>query len=333
MSTEQNEQEEGAGVAGHGDDAPIDPVPDAGPFTAINDDARNSLPPVSRDSLLLCMRFLSDKLTFPFEALYSPAAPGGSVLPGDVLVLGLVEPGENWRQDGILCRAIRQGETIEFPLKDILIRGESGERSLVEGYAQWFRENQSSPAELIPFRQRIFTYSTQVPVKLPLGMSCLVACSAGALFGFLLGSLLGAVQLARICACLSAGLFGLLGVWGTVRMRALTASTPHSSFRRLSAVLYIGLIAACLGGLAGAMLVGFIGIFCGAVAGGILGRFIAGGLRGTGLGILIGSILGPVFLAFYVDRASALYWGLHAAWVGALLGGLVGLLGVHASRR
>jgi ABC-type multidrug transport system permease subunit len=122
-------------------------------------------------------------------------------------------------------------------------------------------------------------------------------------------------------------------VWGTVRIRALTASRSHSSFRRLSAVLYIGLIAACFGGLAGAMLVGFIGIFCGAVTGGILGRFIAGGLRGTGLGILIGSILGPVFLAFYVDRASALYWGLHAAWVGAILGGLVALLGVHANRR
>ncbi|CAN5534125.1 hypothetical protein BH10PLA2_BH10PLA2_19970 [soil metagenome] len=291
-----------------------------------------SLPPITEESLLQCFQFLSKNLMFPFTALHVPesASPTGAL--EELLVVGLLEPGENW-QDGLQCKAIRNGKPFELPLDQISIPAESETRDLVEGYVEWFRSPRETPAGLVPFRQRVLSYSTHAPLKLPIGKAILFLCSAGAFIGFLLGSLLGAVQLARIGASLGAGLFGFLGVYGTFRMRTALPARSRRLSRTIVSAVYIGLMAACLGGLAGAMIVGFIGIFCGAVAGAVLGGLVKGGAAGTGFGILIGSVVGPVVLAFLVDRQNALYWGMHAAWIGAGLGGVIALLGIGAMRR
>ena len=332
MSTDHGEATPEPGH-GEGGDSELDPVIEFGRFTTFEGSSSDDLPPVSRESLQLCFHFLAEKLAFPFEGVCTNLGEGKAGLPSNILVVALMEPGENWQTDGLLCRVVANGEKIELPLKDVLVTGASETRTMLEGYVEWFRERPATPADIVPFRQKVFTYSTQAPFKFPVGKAFLVLGSAGAFFGFLLGSLLGAIQLARISASLGAALFGTLGMLGAFRIQAAVKKSAPSIWRRLASIFYIGLASACIGGLAGAVVVAFVGIFCGAIVGGILGSIVRRGPASLGGGVLLGSILGPVILAFYVDRASALYWGMHAAWIGALLGiGLV-LLGLSATRR
>jgi hypothetical protein len=294
--------------------------------------AEEELPTFNKENLTQCFQFLNRKLSFPFAALHISDSQSPDGFLEEFQVVGLIMAADNW-QKGIQCRAIRDGKIVELPLDQISIPGKSEARDLVEGYVEWFRSYREVPTGLVPFRQRVLSYSTQAPLELPVGKAILFLSSIGALFGFLLGSLLGAVQLARIGASLGAGLFGLLGVYGSFRAGTALPGGSRRLPRRIVGAIYIGLMAACLGGLAGAMIVGFIGIFCGAIAGAILGGLVRGGPAATGFGILLGAVIGPVVLAFLVDRESALYWGMHAAWVGAALGGVIALLGLSAMRR
>ncbi len=161
------------------------------------------------------------------------------------------------------------------------------------------------------------------PIGASIGWTVLFFLSTGALGGFSLGALLGAVQLARISSCLGAAILGSLVLLTSARLFRSGPYLHKSWVRRLSAILYAVFVAAAVGALAGATLVAFVGILAGAFAGGFLGALLGPRARNIGGGILLGSIVGPLILAFYVDRASALYWGLHGAWIGAAFGLLI----------
>ena len=67
------------------------------------------------------------------------------------------------------------------------------------------------------------------------------------------------------------------------------------------------------------VLVAFVGMLCGGAAGCLAGVLI----KRKAIGFIAGLLLGPVALALYLDRESAIAWGLHGAWMGAAVGVLL----------
>ena len=89
--------------------------------------------------------------------------------------------------------------------------------------------------------------------------------------------------------------------------------------------------------LFGAMVGGMIVAYIGTLTGGIAGVMTSWSLRKCNVssisplgGTFCGGVIGAVGLGLYVDKDTAVLWGLHGAWIGALsmLVGLVSLFGL-----
>jgi hypothetical protein len=152
--------------------------------------------------------------------------------------------------------------------------------------------------------------------KLSVWLILLGTLTAGAL-GFILGAVLGALEIARISALVGALFLG--GVTGLLALRVgLSAQNAGSGLiQRLGGAFVVAIFCGAIGGLAGAVVVAFAGILCGAIAGSVLGALVKRGPAGIGSGFLLGSLLGPLVLALYLDREKALEWGTHGAWIAA----------------
>jgi hypothetical protein len=140
--------------------------------------------------------------------------------------------------------------------------------------------------------------------------------TAGAL-GFILGAVLGAIEIARISALIGAALLGGLGGLIALRVGLNANNQRRGPLDRAGGALVVALVCGAIGGLAGAVVVAFAGILCGAIIGSCLGAMFRRDATGIGSGFLLGSLLGPLVLALYLDKAKALEWGLHGAWVAA----------------
>ncbi len=276
------------------------------------------LPPVTEESLIKCHRYLAAHLSFPFEAVYLGENEFSEETESKVCVVGLVDPDERLIDEGLFCKAIEHGETLELPLTEIEVTRESRDRDLIEGYTGWFFDGEDEEEEIEPtFLDRLqvnsFKFQTQPLPFWKLALSWIVP---GTLFGLVLGAILGSMEIARISALVGAVLLGTFGGilgWGTGRLLGARKKLKYLAvFGAAVGVLIGGL----MGALAGAMLVAFVGILCGGVAGCLVGALV----KRKALGFIVGLVLGPFVLAVYLDRENALAWGRHGAWIGASAG-------------
>ena len=96
------------------------------------------LPPANEENLRRYRRYLATHLSFPFQAKY-PSKPAPSRRRNTlVTVVGLLDADECDEEEGVLCEAERQGESIELPLAELEVPTNPHNRQLVEDYSYWF---------------------------------------------------------------------------------------------------------------------------------------------------------------------------------------------------
>ncbi len=95
-----------------------------------------SLPPIEQEALRKYYRYLSGALWFPLSARYHEAASVLEDITHTVTVLGLIDPADNVADEGLLCRAVKDGKTIEVPLVELEVDRQSRNFQLIEDY--WY---------------------------------------------------------------------------------------------------------------------------------------------------------------------------------------------------
>ena len=274
------------------------------------------LPPVTEESLIQCHRYLAAHLSFPFEAVHLGENQFSKETERNVRVVGLVDPDDRPMDEGVFCKAIERGETLELPLTEIEVTDESRNRDLIEGYIDWFfdgTEEEIEPTFLDRLQINSFKFQTE---PLPFWKMALSWIVPGTLFGFILGAIMGSMEIARITAFVGAVLLGTFAGFLGWRIGRVLGARKGLNYRAIFGGGLGALIGGLMGALAGAMLVAFVGILCGGVAGCLAGALI----KRRALGFILGLVLGPFVLAVYLDRENALAWGRHGACMGAAIG-------------
>jgi hypothetical protein len=97
------------------------------------------LPESDEESLRAYYKFLTAKLSFPFEAKYSPQRLGFGAKTHAITVLGLLNP-EEFPGDGhgLFCQVRRDQELIEIPLTEVEACKGSQNHKLIKDYTVWF---------------------------------------------------------------------------------------------------------------------------------------------------------------------------------------------------
>ena len=98
------------------------------------------LPDVQSTWLLRYYEHLAANLSLPFDAEYAEDISGYRQLVSPVTVIAIVHPSDHDRHEefGLLCRARRGTQEIEFPLADVELRESSPNSQLIEDYWYWF---------------------------------------------------------------------------------------------------------------------------------------------------------------------------------------------------
>ena len=101
---------------------------------------RGPLPEVQTEWLLRYYDYLAATLSLPFEAEYAEDISGYRQIVAPVTVVALVHPDEHAKHDefGLLCRARRGTQEIEFPLADVELPERALNGRLIEDYWYWF---------------------------------------------------------------------------------------------------------------------------------------------------------------------------------------------------
>ncbi len=94
------------------------------------------VPEVNEETLLAYWKYLSEHLTFPFEAKYSPERGAG----GLVTVTALSDPEESDCDEfyGLLCECRQGRRTVVIPLGEVEVKKGSPNRQLLKDYSYWF---------------------------------------------------------------------------------------------------------------------------------------------------------------------------------------------------
>lgn len=94
------------------------------------------LPEVGKDSLLKYHEYLTEKLTFPFQALYAEINPPVRQLVRYVAVVGLSDS-PNRRRYGLFCKVQLGEDLLEVALADLGMPEDSPVQQLVDDYLYW----------------------------------------------------------------------------------------------------------------------------------------------------------------------------------------------------
>jgi hypothetical protein len=94
------------------------------------------LPEVNKDTLLQYHEYLTQKLTFPFQALYAETQPPVRQLVRYATVIGLSDSVRR-RLYGLFCKVQIDGAILELPLADLGIREDDPNRQLIDDYLHW----------------------------------------------------------------------------------------------------------------------------------------------------------------------------------------------------
>ena len=104
-------------------------LPDDAPLSSVGDGA-----------LATYYDYLSAKLSFPFEALYSPISGDTRQLIHYVRVVELTDPRQDRKSNlhGLSCRAQNAQKAFELPLNELGVRDDNPNCQLLDDYAYWF---------------------------------------------------------------------------------------------------------------------------------------------------------------------------------------------------
>jgi hypothetical protein len=95
-----------------------------------------SLPKVSKETLLQYHEYLTQKLSFPFQALYAETQPPVRQLVRYATVIGLSDSVQR-RLYGLFCKVQIDEAVVELPLADLGIRDDDPNRQLIDDYLHW----------------------------------------------------------------------------------------------------------------------------------------------------------------------------------------------------
>jgi hypothetical protein len=98
------------------------------------------LPKVSRETLAQYHEYLTQKLSFPFQAFYAETTPPVRHLVHYVKVVGVSDSVRRQRY-GMFCKAECENASLELALADLGIREDDPNFQLVEDYLSWLWDN------------------------------------------------------------------------------------------------------------------------------------------------------------------------------------------------
>jgi hypothetical protein len=274
------------------------------------------LPLLTEENLLEAYRYLAARLSFPFDGTYDVDTDfDHEEKVSSITVLGLIEPDDQAMDEGVLCKALEDGETIELPLYAVDASPNTGNRKLIEGYSDWYLNGEKEEVNEVTFLDRVQMNSFNLRSSpLPFWKAAFFSIVACGLLGFELGAVTGSMEIARISALVGAAIVGSLG--GLLGSRVGRGIAIVSGWKPggLTGAAFGIFAGGVVGAITGAALVAFVGILGGAVIGIILGAMI----KRPALGLLAGLLLGPFALALFLNKENALLWAMHGAWIGAL---------------
>ena len=271
------------------------------------------LPEISVESLLTYHRYLATRLTFPFKALQGEEAMSPySRKRSTLTVTGLLDPEteEVDLESGLLCICRRGDEVIEFPLGDIEVKKKDPNFKPVSDYAYWFYNWPTS----------VDTYLDPEPIERVLAPEKPATSTPSLRTTILLfaagGGLLGATISVGLRTSRGAGLASMIGGVPAALLGALMLGSygRHlGTVNRISHSTYLGVvfglvIGGMVGMLAGMTLVALPWSLVGLAVGWIVGPHLLGSRRrvlGTYLGMVLGTCVSIVFLAFRQDQGRA----------------------------
>ena len=216
------------------------------------------LPPANEENLRRYHRYLATHLSFPFQAKGPVETGPFEQRDYAVTVVGLLDADECDEEEGVLCEAMRQGESAELPLAEIEVTINPHNRRLIEDYSYWFgnwpADDFAAPAHA---QQMPYGAKPVPPGKWGFLKALVQYGLCGAVYGAVVGSLLTVVEGAMIGALAGAAVLGLAG---------------------------------CVAGAKYGMLVG--------VMNRIRYGSLTGGALGAAAGVLVGAVLGAMVMAF-----------------------------------
>jgi hypothetical protein len=98
------------------------------------------LPEVNKETLLQYHEYLTQRLSFPFQALYAETQPPVRQLVRYATVIGLSDSVQR-RLYGLFCKVQIDGAVVELPLADLGIREDDANRQLIDDYLHWLWSN------------------------------------------------------------------------------------------------------------------------------------------------------------------------------------------------
>ena len=156
------------------------------------------LPPMNEENLRRYHRYLATHLSFPFQAKCSVETGPFEETRYLVTVVCLLDADNFDEEEGVLCEAEQQGESIELPLADLEVTINPHDRQLVEDYSYWFGNWPADEFTAPTDTDRMpFATHTGQPGKRSFPKTLFRCGLYGAAYGVVLGSLLGAVEGAR----------------------------------------------------------------------------------------------------------------------------------------
>jgi len=281
------------------------------------------LPEVNDDTLRVYHHHLSERLKFPFAALYED----GPFLQGKVspiLVLRLLPP-EEAEDEGLLVEVARGDERLVVPLTALELAEEDPQAGPIADYASWLEDelgpvdNKSQPGLTDLFPGPTSGHKRHmVWLFLQAGLFT-AAC------GSLVGSVVGALSWGRTAVTVGAALTGALGLLLGAKYGVIFGAVNRIRTGVLLCGLFGVLVGSLLGALLGAAVVAFVGTILGSIAGTLAGQVVAALGRkplSAFSWAMLGAWVGGLFLAYSENADLA----ISGAVTGAILGGVSGLL-------
>jgi hypothetical protein len=291
-------------------------------FALTSDDP---LPPVNLESLQRYARYLTTKLSFPFQANHLVATRSLLVREYPVTVVGLLDAEDYDEDDGVLCEVEQGGRSDEVPLISLVVYRNWQQRQLIGDYSYWFY-NRSGDDEL-SFSPERSTDLTSIPPQKRSLVKLILQCGMGAaLCGMDLGSLLATSENAAIGALVGAVILGVIGLLLGKKTGPIPDEAIYLQGGRIFPQFMAALAGCLFGSLLGAMLFAFVGTLSGGIVGWLI-WWLSGKVRlqvvGPVAGIFLGASVGAVASACYSDTEKALTGALVGAGIAAILGPLL----------
>jgi hypothetical protein len=281
------------------------------------------LPDVDEENLHKYHRYLGEKLTFPFEAMYEEETEPFRLQKRRITVTALLDSDEADEDEGLLCEVQENGEKIVLPLAEVLIRS-GPNRQLVADYRTWMWNWQGGGTiRFVEPRSSLFGQEGEPASPGSLLKTLVLVCLAGGIYGGTLGAAWASGESADVAIKVGASLLGLVGAVLGAKSGRLFGAVNHIRYGPWFCGAVGVILGAVIGGMLGAMLMAFVTAILGALVGGILGKLVGTAVKQPMFRFVVaGSLIGVIVQAWRNDADAA--WS--GAWAGAVIGVFLGLV-------